>query len=84
MDFLRGDRVLSYGTAARRGDLTLTNTDEKGGFEVSDLMAGVRNYLAFWPLTSKEVHYISIDTLQPGEVRDLGAVKPVVLTEHQP
>jgi beta-lactamase regulating signal transducer with metallopeptidase domain len=84
MDFLRGDRVLSYGTAARRGDLTLTNTDEKGEFEVSDLMAGARNYLAFWPLTSKEVHYISIDPLQPGEVRDFGAVKPVVLTEHQP
>ena len=76
--------MLSYGTAAQRGGLTLTHTDDKGEFEVSDLMVGAKNYLAFWPLTSNEVHYISIGPLQPGEVRDLGVVKPVVLTEQQP
>jgi hypothetical protein len=82
MDFLRGDRVLSYGTAAHRGGLTVTNTDEKGEFEVGDLMAEVRNYIAFWPPTSKETHYISVDGLKPGEVRDLGTVKPIVLTDQ--
>jgi beta-lactamase regulating signal transducer with metallopeptidase domain len=83
MDFLRGDRVMSYGTAAHRGGLTLTNTDENGEFEVGDLLAGVKNYVAFWPLTSNEIHYIPVDGLKPGEARDLGSVKPIVLTEKR-
>ncbi len=82
MDFLRGDRVLSYGTAARRGGLTLTSTDENGEFQVGDLVAGVRNYIAFWPPTSKETHYLPVDGLKPGEVRDLGTVNPIVLTDQ--
>jgi hypothetical protein len=84
MDFLRGDRVLSYGTAAHRGGLTLTSTDENGEFQVGDLVAGVRNYFAFWPLTSNEIHYVPVDGLKPDEVRDLGTVKPIVLKEQRP
>ena len=76
--------MLSYGIAARRGGLTLTKTNENGEFEVGDLLAGVRNYVAFSPLTSNEIHYIPLDGLKPGEVRDLGTVKPIVLTEQQP
>jgi hypothetical protein len=82
MDFLRGDRVMSYGTAAHRGGLTLTTTDDKGEFEVGDLVAGVRHYIAFWPLTSNEIHYIPVDGLKPGEARDLGSVKPIMLRER--
>ena len=82
MDFLRGDRVMSYGTATRSGGFNLTKTNEDGEFEVGDLLAGVRNYVAFWPLTSNEIRYIPVDGLEPGEARDLASVRPIVLTEQ--
>ena len=82
MDFLRGDRVMSYGTATRSGGFNLTKTNEDGEFEIGDLLAGVRNYVAFWPLTSNEIRYIPVDGLEPGEARDLASVRPIVLTEQ--
>ncbi len=84
MDFFPGGRVLSYGTAARRMNSDGTVTNEVGEFELGHLMAGVTNYLTFGALTSNETHYVPIDPLQPGEVRDLGAITPVVLTEKRP
>ena len=84
MDFLRGDRISDYGMVTTSGGSDLRKTGDEGEFEVSDLMAGVRNYLTFSRLSSKEVQYIAIDPLRPGEVRDLGAIKPIVLAEQQP
>ncbi len=83
MDFLREARVLDYGRAARRGGLWLTKTNDNGEFEADDLVAGVRHYIAFRLLSSAEVHYVPLEPLRPGEVRDLGAVKPIVLKERQ-
>jgi hypothetical protein len=84
MDFLTDDRVLSYGQAARlEGGLWQTKTDDQGAFEVDHLVAGVRNYLTF-ALSSKVVEYISLEPLRPGEFRDLGTIKPIVLTNRQP
>ena len=47
---------------------------------MSDLVAGVKHYLCV-RISSNRVEYYPIDPLQPGEVRDLGAIKPLVLTE---
>jgi beta-lactamase regulating signal transducer with metallopeptidase domain len=80
MEFLAMDRVMLYGLASQHsGD---TGTDEKGLFQVGDLMAGVKLYLVFLN-TGDRVEYIPIDPLQPGEVRDLGLIKPIVRTGSQ-
>jgi beta-lactamase regulating signal transducer with metallopeptidase domain len=84
MEFLRGARLMDYGRAARRGGLWLTKTNDEGEFKVDDLVAGVRHYIAFDPLSSAEVQYIPVEPLRPGEVRDLGKVKPIVLTDRNP
>jgi hypothetical protein len=81
MDFLVQSRLLDYGFAARREGSEKTN--DEGEFTVSGLVAGVRHYIAVWPPSSKEVQYIPVDPLRPGEVRDLGAVKPIVLTDQE-
>jgi hypothetical protein len=72
--------VMLYGLASQHsGD---TGTDEKGLFQVGDLMAGVKLYLVFLN-TGDRVEYIPIDPLQPGEVRNLGVIKPIVRTGPQ-
>ena len=80
-EFLVMDHMLSYSVAGQRGRFDGAKTNEQGEFEVRDLMAGVTNYLA--PLiSSNRTEYIPIDPFRPGEVRDLGAVKPIVLTDQ--
>jgi hypothetical protein len=83
MDFLVSDQMLSYSIAGQRGRYDGVQTNDQGEFEIRDLMAGVKNYLA--PLiSSNRVEYYPIEPLRPGEVRDLGAVKPILLTERNP
>ena len=79
MGFLEGGEVLSYGLAAQ-GMGPMPSTNDRGEFTVDDLVPGVRNYLSF-ELSSNRVEYVPIDPLEPGEVRTLGVVKPIVLTE---
>lgn len=80
MDFLVQDQMLSYSIAGQRGRYDGVKTNDRGEFEVRDLVAGVTNYLA--PLiSSNRTEYIPIEPLRPGEVRDLGAVKSIVLKE---
>jgi len=78
MVFLAGGEILSYGLAAQRM-APEPNTNDRGEFTVDDLVPGVRNYLSF-ELSSNRVEYVPIDPLEPGEMRNLGAVKPLVLT----
>jgi beta-lactamase regulating signal transducer with metallopeptidase domain len=84
MDFLRGARLVSYSSATRRGYLGRPHTNDEGDFEIGSLIAGARTYLAFGPAASDEIHYIVVDPLEPGEDRDLGAIKPHLLIEQQP
>ena len=79
MGFLEGGEVLSYGLASQR-IRPMPATNDRGEFTVDDLVPGVRNYLSF-ELSSNRVEYVPIDPLGPGEMRDLGVVKPIVLTE---
>jgi beta-lactamase regulating signal transducer with metallopeptidase domain/protocatechuate 3,4-dioxygenase beta subunit len=81
MDFLVMDQLLSYSVAGQRGRYDGVKTNDQGEFEVRDLVPGVTNYLA--PLiSSNRTEFVSIEPLRPGEVRDLGAVKPIVLTSE--
>jgi beta-lactamase regulating signal transducer with metallopeptidase domain len=80
-EFLVEDHVLSYGLASQGGNRSDGKTDDQGGFELRDLMAGVTNYVSFY-VASNRVEYYPIEPLRPGEARDLGAIKPVVLTEQ--
>ena len=78
MGFLVEDQTLSYSIAGQRGNYHEARTNDQGEFEVRDLMAGVTNYLATL-ISSNGSELIPIEPLRPGEVRELGAVKPVVL-----
>jgi hypothetical protein len=77
MEFLVMIHVMSYGLAAQQGGSCEADAD--GYFEIGDLMSGVRLYLTFL-VSSNRVEYYPVDPLEPGEVRDLGAIKPIVLT----
>jgi len=79
MVFLASDVIMSMGLADQRGEPGL-KTNDQGEFLVAGIVPGARNYLVLLN-SSNRVEYLHIEPLQPGEVRDLGAVKPIVLTE---
>ncbi len=79
MVFLASDVIMSMGLADQR-DEPGPKTNDQGEFLVAGIVPGARNYLVLLN-SSNRVEYLPIEPLQPGEVRDLGAVKSVVLTE---
>ncbi len=79
MVFLACDQIMSLGLADQRGEAGPT-TNDRGEFLVPGIVPGSRNYLVLLN-SSNRVEYVPIDPLEPGEVRDLGTVKPIVLTE---
>ena len=74
--FLGGDEIMSYGLAGQRGGPS-TRTNNRGEFVATGLVPGVKNYLVI-ENSGNRVEYVPIDPLAPGEVRDLGDVKPTV------
>ena len=79
MVFLASDLIMSMGLAAQRGEAG-PRTNDQGEFLVAGIVPGARHYLVLLN-SSNQVEYLPIDPLQPGEVRDLGVVKSILLRD---
>jgi hypothetical protein len=82
-EFLVNDHVLGLGLAGQHAGLHPAKTNDRGEFDLRGLVPGVTNYLTFH-VSSDRVEYYPVEPLRPGEVRDLGAIKPIVLTDQNP
>ena len=81
MVFLVDDGILSYGLAAQRLEKP-ASTDDRGEFTARGPRAWVCQFYLTFANSSNRVEYVPIGPLDPGELRDLGVVKPIVLTEN--